>query len=80
MENVTLGEFIRRAREAAGITREELAAAVGWAHPNSVRHVETGHTDVSREKLAEVLQAIGVPRDEWGSVLLLPRTAGEEAA
>lgn len=70
---LTLGEYLRQAREQRGLSREEVAAAVGWSHPNSVAHVESGARDVPRELLPRLLTALAVPEAEWPEVLRLPR-------
>lgn len=70
---MTLGEYLRHARDAAGLTREHVAEAVGWRHPNSVGHIERGSTDVPRETLSRLLTVLGVPESEWADVMRLPR-------
>lgn len=73
MEAQTIGQYIRAAREAAGISREELASAVDWKGATSVSNVELGYSDVPREKLRELLVALHVPESQWADVLKLPR-------
>lgn len=70
---MTLGAYLRAAREKAGLSKEAVAEAVGWLHPNSVAHVENGQRDVPREHLPALLTALGVPEEEWPEVLRLPR-------
>lgn len=70
---MTLGAYLRQAREKAGLSEEEVAKAVGWSHPNSVAYIESGERDVPRRRLPDLLTALRVPEDEWPGVLRLPR-------
>ena len=56
-----LGRRIKRAREDAGMTQPELAAAVGWAHPQSVSKAERGETEVPMPRLRRIADATGKP-------------------
>jgi len=55
---MTLGDRIRKAREARGWSQAELAKAVGISQP-AIRKIESGQTSRSRH-LFEVLSALGI--------------------
>lgn len=48
-----------RLRKQAGITRQEIAAALGW-HPTKLLRIEGGKTSVTRVDLEALLQRYGV--------------------
>lgn len=58
METVTIGNRIRAAREAAGLTQGELAEKVGVA-TNSICRYELGETGLSVERAQEIAAALG---------------------
>lgn len=54
----TLGERIRRARTARGMTQEELGVIAGLA-PNAISAIERGRV-VWPERLRKILAAVGL--------------------
>ena len=63
MDQIALGKRIKAAREAAGLTQEELAAAVDY----SVDHmsvVERGVKSPKLEKLVDIANVLHVGADE----------------
>lgn len=61
MHDIT-GRRVREARDAAGITQEELAEACGL-HRTTVSHVEAGRRSVPMHALVPVADALGVSVD-----------------
>ena len=56
---MTIGEKIKQARIAKGLTQEELAAKLGYKSRSSVNKIETGGRDIPRsqiKKIAEILE------------------------
>ena len=65
------GENLKRARQAAGLSQDELAARSGL-HRTYVSSVERGHRNVSLENIFALAKAVGCdPRD-----LLAPQGEG----
>ena len=58
---MTIGEKIKQAREAKGMTQEELAHALGYRSRTSVNKIETGERDVPRRQIKKIAQILGVP-------------------
>lgn len=57
--NVLVGEELRRARKAAGVTQEELAFNAKLDR-RYVSHLENGHKSPTVEVLLRICQALGV--------------------
>lgn len=58
---MTIGEKVKQAREAKGMTQEELAHALGYKSRTSVNKIETGERDVPRRQIKKIAQILGVP-------------------
>jgi transcriptional regulator with XRE-family HTH domain len=56
-----LGRELRLLRQAAGLTGQELADALGW-YQSKVSRIETGYSVPTMTDVAEMLQAIRVCR------------------
>lgn len=59
-EAKTVGERIRRLREKAGLTQEELAE-IADLHYSYVGHIERGTKNPSLKSLTKIADALGVP-------------------
>lgn len=57
----TVGEKIREARLARGMSQDTLAQRVGYKSRGSINKIELGKTDVSHAKLAAIAEALRVP-------------------
>jgi transcriptional regulator with XRE-family HTH domain len=55
-----IGEAIREARQAAGLTQEGVALRIGMERPNYNR-IEMGHSAARIDSLLLIADAIGVP-------------------
>ena len=55
-----IGERVRLARKAAGLTQEQLAEMTGYGHKTSINKIEKGLSGMSPEKLQAVCAALGV--------------------
>ena len=64
-----LGARLRAARLNAGMSQDALAQKMG-VRQNAVSRWETG-VDLDASSLRRLLEAIGLPRSEWGDVLAL---------
>jgi repressor LexA len=60
-DTMTIGEKVKQAREAKGMTQEELAHALGYKSRTSVNKIETGERDVPRRQIKKIAQILGVP-------------------
>ena len=61
MGDPELGQRIREARHAAGLTQKQLADAVGWADHQSVSNAERGISDVPAPRLRQIAQTTNKP-------------------
>lgn len=57
----TVGERIRQAREARGLSGEELALAVGYAHQSAIGNLENRATGTGGTKIAKIAAKLRVP-------------------
>ena len=58
---MTIGEKVKQAREAKGMTQEELAHALGYKSRTSVNKIETGERDVPHKQIKKIAQILGIP-------------------
>lgn len=59
-DNMTIGEKIRQARIAKGLTQEELAEKLGYKSRSSINKIETGGRDVPRSQLKKIAEILDV--------------------
>ena len=71
-----LGNEIRRARVAAGMTQHEVAALLGCGQ-GKINKIETGAVSVKQSDLRQMLEAFGVSRTEADMMTELARTSGQ---
>ena len=57
---MTIGEKIRQARIAKGLTQEELAEKLGYKSRSSINKIETGGRDVPRSQLKKIAEILDV--------------------
>lgn len=57
----SVGERIRQARTAKGMSGEELALRVGYAHQSGIANLEGRPTGRGGNRLAKIADALGVP-------------------
>jgi ribosome-binding protein aMBF1 (putative translation factor) len=69
--DASLRANLRRAREAAGLTQEQLASLLGKSQA-MVSGVENGRVRFSKRYVAAVLEACGLPED-WSAPVELSR-------
>lgn len=55
-----VGKRIRAAREAAGLTQEELARRVGYTSKSTINKIELGINDLRQPKVKAFAAALGV--------------------
>lgn len=67
-----IGERIRVARKAAGVTQEELAAAAGFAHKTSINKIELGVYGVPDDKLQAIADTLHVSAEYLTTGLVTP--------
>lgn len=65
-----LGARLREAREAKGVSNNQMADDLGWSQGTTSRF-ETGHRDVSPLNVATILGYCGVPRPQRAAILEL---------
>lgn len=59
-EKKLFGQRLKVARERAEMSQDELAQRVGYASRSSIGKIEAGKRDVTRPKILELAQALGV--------------------
>lgn len=57
---MTIGEKIKQARIAKGMTQEELGEKLGYKSRSSVNKIETGERDIPRSQLKKIASILGV--------------------
>lgn len=60
MDKKIIGERLRIARKAAGLTQEQLAAAVGYSHKSAINKIELGLSGIPSIKLQAIADALGI--------------------
>ena len=70
-----IGARIRRAREKAGLSQQELAQLLGYSSPATVSNMEAGERRITVSDLSAVSNALGMAIDHF-----LPSTAAEDSA
>lgn len=55
-----LGEKIRKFRELRGMSQAELARQCGYTSRSAIHRIESGASDVSRDKFAKMAEVLGV--------------------
>lgn len=57
---MTIGEKIKQARIAKGLTQEELAEKLGYKSRSSVNKIETGGRDIPRSQIKKIADVLDV--------------------
>lgn len=57
----SIGERIRQARDACGMSAEALAMAVGYSHQSAIANIENRKGGQGGKKLAEIAKVLHVP-------------------
>lgn len=57
---MTVGERIKKLREAAGMTQQELAERAGYTHKASIQMIEVGKAGIPAGRLPLIADALGV--------------------
>ncbi len=55
---MTLGERIKKLRQIAGLTQEELAAAIGYSHKTSISKIENDKLDINQSTVVALARAL----------------------
>ena len=55
-----IGENIKRAREKAGITQDELAQKLGYKTRSSIAKIESGTNDIPQSKIVSIAKSLNV--------------------
>ena len=58
--NNHIGQAIRQAREAAGLSQQQLAEAVGYRGKSSIAHIEAGRKRLYADDLLKIARALGI--------------------
>jgi transcriptional regulator with XRE-family HTH domain len=69
---------LRRAREAAGLTQDEVAKSLEWSLSKVIR-IEAGTVRVAITDVKVLLQLYGIPADRSDELVALARAAREQA-
>lgn len=67
----TIGAYLRRHRQAAGLTQVQLAIRIQWS-PSKYSNIENGYNDIGREDFAAVAGALGIEEASWPVAMRLP--------
>lgn len=57
---MTIGEKIKQARIAKGMTQEDLGEKLGYKSRSSINKIETGERDIPRSQLKKIAHILGV--------------------
>ena len=60
MMDKRIGERIKIARKAVGMTQDDLASLLGYKHKSSITKIEAGETDLPTEKMNALAETLGV--------------------
>ena len=77
MQELRLGEMIRRRREELNINQEDLCE--GLCDRSALSRFENGHQALSRKRVVALLQRLGLPDDRFYALLSEDELALEEA-
>ena len=64
VQKVSLGQKIRQLRESKGVTRLELAKALGYESDTAIYLIETGRRGIDSEKLGKVADFFKIRVDQ----------------
>lgn len=65
--SIELGKQVEKYRKAAGLTMEELADKLGYKSKSSIKHIESGLTDLPQSKIEQIAEVFGIsPSDLTG--------------
>lgn len=73
--STTIGENLRRLRQARGFTQEQLAATSGVSRP-TITNIEVGKSAASSKTLAILAKALGVDPSELSRLTAPPEVPG----
>lgn len=65
----TVGQALRAAREARGLSRRAVTVALGWGHQSQLVRLEEDGVPVTGERLIQLARYLGVSLDELGREL-----------
>jgi transcriptional regulator with XRE-family HTH domain len=71
-----LGADLRRLREAAGLTGDQVIARVGWASASKLSRLENGRSRPDLADVLDLLDAYGVDGQERDDMIAVARDAG----
>lgn len=63
--DLAIGARVRRAREKAGLSQQELAQRMGYSSPATVSNMEVGDRRITVADLSAVSSALGVPLEHF---------------
>jgi Zn-dependent peptidase ImmA (M78 family)/DNA-binding XRE family transcriptional regulator len=58
-----IGDRIRRARESAGVSQQDLARKIGYSSSATISHFECGERKISIVDLQQIAHTLGLPTD-----------------
>ncbi len=79
MNTLHVGSQIRKLREAAGMSQEELAGLIGVSRP-SIVNIESGKRKISAEELIQFAEIFGLTLDQLVNPALRPEIGVEDSA
>ena len=59
-DDIAIGQRIKNRRIEIGMTQEELAQRVGYAHKSSINKIELGERRLMQSKIKPIADALGV--------------------
>lgn len=69
--NKEIGEFIKNRREELGLSRAEMAKALGYRLPNMVAMVETAKTTFPLKRTSDYAKILELPLHELAKVVFV---------
>jgi transcriptional regulator with XRE-family HTH domain len=74
VQRIVLGEELRELREAAGLSSDDAASALGW-YRAKISKVETGAAKLADKDIARLIEVYGIPSDRQDQLRRLAKEA-----
>lgn len=76
VRRLRLAQELRQAREAAGLTHDQLAKKIKGHRP-TISRLENGHGAPDLDDVFKILEALGIAGEQWEALVTIAREAAE---
>jgi transcriptional regulator with XRE-family HTH domain len=76
VRRLRLAQELRQAREAAGLTHDQLAKKIKGHRP-TISRLENGHGAPDLDDVFKILEALGIEDQQWEAIVTIAREAAE---